>query len=105
MATRIKKRNGIVVTPLGSANDVRLFANNPKARELQFAQEALDNAMQKLKQEQAKPDPRPVVIKNCEEIITDKKAFLKSQKQLIADKEAFLKSQKQLIADKEAQGR
>lgn len=88
MATRIKKRNGIVVNPLGLASDVYLFANNPKARELQFAKDALDIATQKLEQEQAKPDPSPVVIKNCNEIIANKQAFLERQKQLITDKKS-----------------
>lgn len=80
MATdKRKTHNGIVVTPLGAASSVYLYQGNQKARELQLAQEALENAIKKLEQEQKSPNPRPGVIANCERIIADKKAFLESQ--------------------------
>ncbi len=90
MATDKRKKlpNGLVKNPSGATNDAYLFANNPKARELQMAREKLIQVQEALEEERNKPDPRPGVIANCERIIADKKAFLKSQKQLIADKES-----------------
>lgn len=74
-----KTRDGMVITPLGAASNVYLYPGNQKARELQLAKEALENAIKKLEQEQKSPNPRQRVIENCERIIADKKAFLESQ--------------------------
>jgi hypothetical protein len=74
-----KTRDGMVINSLGAASNVYLYQGNQKARELQLAQEALENAIKKLEQEQKSPNPRQRVIENCERIIADKKAFLESR--------------------------
>lgn len=82
MATdKRKTHNGMVVTPLGAASNEYLYQGNQKARELQLAKKALENAMAKLEQEKNSPNPRPGVIANCERIIADKKVFLESEGQ------------------------
>lgn len=83
MATDKRKRlpNGLVKNPFGAANDAYLFANNPKARELQMARETLIRVQKALEKERNKPNPRPGIIANCERIIADKQAFLESEGQ------------------------
>lgn len=83
MATDKRKKlwSGLVKNPAGAASDARLFANNPKARELQMARETLIRVQKALEEERNKPNPRPGIIANCERIIADKQAFLESEGQ------------------------
>ena|GEM_PF-5338978 len=74
---------GILANPKGVLGDNNvcntMFNNGDKSREFDLAEQALEKAIEKLEQEQKSSNPRPGVIKNCERIIADKKAFLESR--------------------------